>query len=358
MTATVPTATHLVWLAGLSPWPRDGFGLERMRTLLGSLGDPQEQFGAIHVVGTNGKTTATRVIEATLLREGLRVGATVSPHVRAWSERITIGGRDAVLEDALGRVRHDAERVGATQFEAITAAALAAFAAARVDVAVVEAGLGGRHDATNVLRSSVTLLTSVGLDHVDVLGDTLEAIAAEKLAVARPGSLALVPDERWAALVPAGVEARVGGAHDAAEAFLGRHLEPAPAVAVPGRLERRSGELRDGAHNPDGIRWLRERAGAAPFTLCVSILGDKDVDAMLGDLRALGDTLVATSSSNERALSAESLAAAAARHGFAHVEAISDPIAALARAHAIGEPVLVTGSLYLLADLAAAEAAR
>ena len=126
------------------------------------LGDPQDAFPAVHVVGTNGKSTATRTIEALLLAEGLSVGATVSPHVRSWSERITVDGEEADLEAALARVRPAAERLAATQFETITAAALAEFAAREVDAAVVEAGLGGRLDATNVLRTRVVLLTNVG----------------------------------------------------------------------------------------------------------------------------------------------------------------------------------------------------
>jgi dihydrofolate synthase/folylpolyglutamate synthase len=171
------------WLAGLSPWPEDGFGLDRMNALLAALGDPQLAYPAVHVVGTNGKSTATVTIEQLLLGDGITVGATVSPHVRSWAERIRVGGRPADLAAALARIRPAAEQVDATQFEAITAAALTAFADAGVDVAVVEAGLGGRYDATNVLRSRVVLLTSVGLEHTEVLGDTVEAIATEKLSV-------------------------------------------------------------------------------------------------------------------------------------------------------------------------------
>ncbi len=343
--------SNVEWLAGLSPWPKDGFGLDRMRGLLTVLGDPQNAFPAIHVVGTNGKTTATRAIEAGLLREGLHVGATVSPHVRSWSERITIDGTDVDLEPALARVRAAADTCEATQFETITAAALASFAEAQVDVAVVEAGLGGRHDATNVLRSRVVLLTNVGLEHTDVLGDTVEAIVAEKLAVARPGSIAVLPDARFASHVGEDVELRFGGAREAVEAFVGRAVDELPLVDVPGRLERRPGEVRDGAHNPDGVRWLCERLRPERFTLCVSVVRDKDIDAMLAALAEMGDTLVATSSSSERALDAALLAERARLH-FARVETVADPHAALARAHVLGDPVLVTGSLYLLADLA------
>ena len=136
-------ADGVAWLASLSPWPRDGFGLDRMRSLLAELGDPQNAFEAVHVVGTNGKSTATITIEQLLLADGLSVGATVSPHVRSWSERIRVNGRDANLEAALASIRSEAEQLEATQFETITAAALTAFADAAVDAAVVEAGLGG-----------------------------------------------------------------------------------------------------------------------------------------------------------------------------------------------------------------------
>ena len=346
------TATE--WLASLSPWPSDGFGLERMQALLRELGDPQNSFPAVHVVGTNGKSTATRTVEALLLAEGLSVGATVSPHVRSWRERITIEGEEADLEAALARVRPAAEAVSATQFETITAAALAEFAARGVDVAVVEAGLGGRYDATNVLRTRVVLLTNVGLDHTDVLGDTRDAIAAEKLAVARPGAVVVLPDLEFAALVP-DREVVVGGAREAASAFLGRTTDAQVEVDLPGRLERRGDEVRDGAHNADGARWLADRLEPARFTIVASVLRDKDADAMLSELSRLGDTLVATESTNARVLSADELARRAETR-FARVETAADPVAAVRRAHELGGDVLVTGSLYLLADLAAAEA--
>jgi dihydrofolate synthase/folylpolyglutamate synthase len=345
----------VAWVAGLSPWPVDGFGLDRMRALLHALGDPQEAFPAVHVVGTNGKSTATVTIEQLLQADGLATGATISPHVRSFAERIRIDGREADLEEALGRVRAAAQEVAATQFEALTAAALAAFAEAGVDAAVVEAGLGGRHDATNVLRSRVVLLTNVGLEHTDVLGDTLEQIAQEKLAVVHnDNTIVVLPDDTFAALVPAG-QIVLGGAREAAEAFVGHPIAARPCVELPGRLERRAGEVRDGAHNLDGVRWLLQRLPPADYTVCASILQDKDVDAMLAALASAGSRFVATRSSNSRALPEDELARLAARH-FARAEPIADPCSALVRAHVLGEPVLVTGSLYLLADLAAAEA--
>ncbi|MBA3377117.1 MAG: hypothetical protein H0U00_15110 [Actinobacteria bacterium] len=342
------------WLDSLSPWPREGFGLERMCALLAELGDPQLAFPAVHVVGTNGKSTAAITIEQLLLSEGLSVGATISPHLVSWSERIRLDGEEAEFEDAVARVRTAAEALDATQFEVVTAAALALFAAEEVDAAVVEAGLGGRHDATNVLQTRVVLLTNIALEHTDVLGDTLEAIALEKLAVTQARSIVFLPDETYAHLVPAG-EIRFGGARQAAEAFVGHTIAATPEVVLPGRLERRSEtEIRDGAHNPDGARYLLERLPPGDYTIVVSILSDKNADEMLRELRRAGSRLVATSSSSPRALPAAEVAELA-RTLFDHVESLDDPADALARAHELGEPVLVTGSLYLLGDIAAGE---
>jgi dihydrofolate synthase/folylpolyglutamate synthase len=345
--------SHSDWLDSLSPWPRE-FGLERMHALLTAVGDPQDAYPAVHVVGTNGKSTAAVTIEQLLIVEGLSVGTTISPHVHGWSERIRLDGADADFERAIGLAREAGERLGATQFEIVTAAALALFAEAGVDAAVVEAGLGGRLDATNVLRTRVVLLTNVGLEHTDVLGDTVEAIAREKLAVAKEGAIVVLPDDAFASLV-AGREVRYGGAREAAEAFVGRPIAANVDVLLPGRFERRGSEIRDGAHNPDGVRYLVERLPARDYTIVASILADKDADAMLQELRRVGSRLVATRSSSPRALSAAELARLAERH-FELVEAVDTPAAALARGHELGEPVLVTGSLYLLGDLSLAPA--
>jgi dihydrofolate synthase/folylpolyglutamate synthase len=349
------SAEQACWVASLSPWPTDGFGLDRMRDLLRELGDPQCAYPAVHVVGTNGKSTATREVEALLLADGLSVGSTVSPHVRAWSERIRVDNQDADFEAAIARVRPAAERLAATQFETITAAALAEFAARGVNVAVVEAGLGGRLDATNVLDTRVVLLTNVGLEHTDVLGETAEEIAREKLAVADPDSVVVLPDNTYVSLVP-GRRLVFGGAREAAEAFADHPIHAQVEVALPGRLEQRRGEIRDGAHNPDGVRWLVRRLAPADYVILASILRDKDVPEMLRELARVGSRFIATQSSNERALSADEVAVQAEPF-FDHVEAVADPSAAVARAHELGEPVLVTGSLYLLADLARREAA-
>ena len=346
MSSTLSTSS---WLESLSPWPEE-FGLDGIRRLVRDLGDPHTRYASIHVVGSNGKGTMTRTIEELLARERLKVGAYLSPHVRSWSERIRVGGEEADFERAIERVRPHAER--ATQFEVLTAAALAEFAAARVDVAVVEAGLGGRWDATNVLDARMVVLTNVSLEHTDVLGDTREAIAREKLAVVKPGAVVVLGEPEWAPLV-AGNEVVVGGAREAASAFLGRPVEHEVDVRLPGRLEAHGDDLWDGAHNVAGVEWLLERLPRRDYVLCVSILADKDVDAMLARLAAAGRTLVATRSSNARALEEKELARRAEPY-FDRVESEPDPVVALRRARARG-PTLVTGSLYLLADLAEAE---
>src|SRR5437764_8497714 len=177
-TAVSSTLSPTEFVEALSPWPEE-FGLDRMRALLAELGHPERAFPSIHVVGTNGKSTATRTIAALLRADGLRVGSYTSPHVAGWHERLDTDPE--TFARALERVHPFAG--GATQFEVLTAAAFAEFREQGVDAAVVEAGLGGRYDATNVIDAPVVLLTNVGLDHTDVLGETREAIAEEKLAV-------------------------------------------------------------------------------------------------------------------------------------------------------------------------------
>ncbi len=351
MQGTPERGPHTRWIESLSPWPEE-FGLDRMRSLLRALGDPQTAYPAVHVVGSKGKSTATRTVAALLRADGLHVGAYTSPHVSGWSERIHVDGVDADFERALGRVRAAAEALDATQFEALTAAALAEFAAAGIDVAVVEAGLGGRLDATNVVAARVVLLTNVGREHADVLGDAPEEIAREKLAVAHSARVVVLPDDEFAALVPSG-RVVLGGAREAAEAFVGHPIEAEFTVRLPGRLERRDGEVRDGAHTPEAVDWLLPRLPREDYALCASILADKDADAVLARLARAGRTLVATQSSNPRSLPADELAERA-RPYYEHVEAVADPRAALGRARELAGSdgaVLVTGSLYLLADL-------
>ena len=344
------------WIESLSPWPEE-FGLGRMQQLLAKLAEPQRAYPSIHVVGTNGKSTATRRAAAFLAREGLTVGAYTSPHVSGWSERIQVDGRGADFEAAVERVRDAAERVGATQFEALTAAALAEFAAARVDVAVVEAGLGGRLDATNVLQAPIVVLTSVSLDHTDVLGDTREGIATEKLAVVSPGAMVVLGEPEWERLARERGAGEVVHAEDvarvAAERFLGRPLAGDVEVDLPGRLELVGDDVYAGAHNPAGVEWLVERLPRNDYVVCAAILADKDARAMLSALSRVGDSFVATQTETDRSLGANDLAELA-REFFPAVESVADATAALDRAHELARPdrgVLVTGSLYLLRDL-------
>jgi dihydrofolate synthase / folylpolyglutamate synthase len=338
------------WIASLSPWPEE-FGLERMHALLDELGHPERAFPSIHVVGTNGKSTATRTIAALLRAEGMRVGAYTSPHVSGWEERLDTDAEG--FERAVARVRPAAERLEATQFEVLTAAALAEFADQGVDVAAIEAGLGGRLDATNVLSAPVVHLTNVSLEHTDVLGETREAIAREKLAVVSPEAIVVLGEPEWAYLVTEN-EVRIGGAREAAEAFLGRPAADTAEIRLAGRLEWRSpDELWDGAHTPEAVDWLLERLPDGDWTVVVSLLRDKDVDGMLERLARRARAFVTTQSSNPRALPARELADRARRY-VSNVVAVEDPVAAVPRAHELGPRVLVTGSLYLLADLYAA----
>jgi len=311
-----------------------------MHKLTTALGLPQHRFASIHVVGTNGKSSVTRMTAALLEAHGLRAGAVVSPHSDRWAQRTLIGGQevnDEAWAEAVEQVARAAEGVNRsldegdaiTQFEAATAASFVALANARVEVAVVEAGLGGRLDATNTIPSRVTVLTSIGLDHTEWLGETEVEIAAEKLAVLRDQTTlvrgevgeevrALVAEtarERSARLVAAPVEPafevhlRAPGefqrrnfaiACAAAEAFLGR-VEPglaagvAASLIVPGRLELIADDpptYIDAAHNPAGAaalaRSLMRLDDDLPVTACLAVLADKDAPAML---RALGPAL-------------------------------------------------------------------
>ena len=381
------------------------FGLDRMHRLMTALGHPQRAFRSVHVVGTNGKSSTVRMIAAILEQHGLRVGAYLSPHLVSFTERIRIGDEDldaAAFAAAVQRAAHAAELVNrslpgddrVTQFEALTAAAYSELAERGVEVAVIEAGLGGRFDATNVLPSSVQVLTSVGLEHTRWLGPTITDIAREKLDVVKPGSAlvlgaelhddadaeaVLVAKRRGARVVRAGADpgVQVGAlgafqrrnfslARAAAEAYLGELdrgavANAAAGVRVPGRLQvvgERPLTLLDGAHNPDGmaalVESLDELLAGRPLTAVVSILDDKDAAAMLRTLLAHCEALILTSSHNPRALPPPTLQSLASQLGGPTSELVRDPRSALARARELagdGGAVLATGSIYLVADL-------
>jgi dihydrofolate synthase / folylpolyglutamate synthase len=374
------------------------FGLERMRRLLTVLGSPQERFEAIHVVGTNGKSSTVRMAAAALAAAGVRTGAYLSPHLTTFAERIRIG--DADLEaDAFGaaiqraaaaaakvdRTLTGGERV--TQFELLTAAAFAELAARGVEVAVVEAGLGGRWDATNVLGAPVVVLTNVGLEHTRWLGPTIPDIAREKLAVVRRGATLVLGEEQpeveplaretGATIVrPAPLDVALPGyqRHNFEVAVTAaRALRPvsdaAVAVAaahaqVPGRLQIVGHDpltLYDGAHNPSGIAALADALPDGNVIAVVSILDDKDATAMLRTLLPRCAGAVFTASSNRRALPPATLASLAAQLGGPPAEIEPDPRRAVDRARALAGPdgaVVATGSIYLVADLLSPPGAR
>jgi dihydrofolate synthase / folylpolyglutamate synthase len=384
------------------------FGLDRMQRLMTALGHPQRQFASIHVVGTNGKSSTVRMTAAILKHHGLRTGAYLSPHLVSFGERIRIDDEDlepAAFAAAVQRAAHAAQLVDrslgtddrVTQFEALTAAAYSELADRGVEVAVIEAGLGGRYDATNVIPSRVQVLTSVGLEHTRWLGPTITDIAGEKLDVVIPGATLVLGDrlhpdalvvarevaaQRGATLVQAGSDpgVPVGApgafqrrnfalARAAAEAYLGELDERAVAAAaaeirVPGRLQTVGEEpltLLDGAHNPEGMAALAESlpeiiAGRDNVVAVVSILDDKDAAGMLASLMRHCHALVFTSSHNPRALPPPTLQSLARQLHGPPAEVVRDPEAAVRRARELAGAdgvVLATGSIYLVADLVA-----
>ncbi|HEX2265326.1 MAG TPA: Mur ligase family protein, partial [Solirubrobacterales bacterium] len=215
-----------------------------MRKLTTALGLPQHRFASIHVVGTNGKSSVTRMTAALLGAHGLRSGACVSPHAERWSQRTLVGGEEvdeAAWAQAVEQVARAAEGVdrsleegeAVTQFEAATAASFVALASAKVEVVAIEAGLGGRLDATNTIPSKVTVLTSIGLDHTEWLGETEVEIAAEKLAVLRDQTT----------LVLGEVSPEVEALAEETARERGARLVRAPADPGPGVRLRAAGEF-------------------------------------------------------------------------------------------------------------------
>ena len=334
-----------------------------MRRLCSLLGMPQNRFASIHVVGTNGKTSVTRMIAGVLESNGASAGAYTSPHIADWRERIQIRGEPISTEALTGALERAEESAAAadraagdegpvTQYELLTAAAFLAFAEARVQWGVIEAGLGGRLDATNVIPSQLTVLTSVGLDHTEWLGDTLEEIAAEKLAVLRNHSKLVIGDvptevqpvieralrEKRAQLAtshisesygyPAGpLDPLPGYQRDnmalaiwAVRQVMGESgadpalLEGMGLLPIPGRAQLEPGDLPaiyDAAHNPDGARALasslaellpprRVRRGlrrvteAREVVCCLAILAEKDAKGIVEALAPACSRFVCT----------------------------------------------------------------
>ena len=377
---------------------KDKHDLNGITALLRALGDPHTRFRSVHVAGTNGKGSVCAAIERVLREAGFRTGLFTSPHLIDFRERIRVSGRWAD-EDRLARKLEQIGRLpegrDRTFFEVCTALAFDYFAEQEVEIAVVEVGLGGRLDCTNVISPEVSVITSIGLDHTEILGDTIEKIAAEKAGIIKRGVpvvLGAMPDA--ARTVIEGVAGACGvpiarptrdvtfgidiPGHSTSSNLLsamtalavlvqrGFTIPPATrlrglaAVRWPGRLERSPNESLwwDGAHNESGVgnliaRWEEDGPTAQPRVLVVALSGDKDVDAILKALRAgfPSARLIATRSRSERALEPEVLARQAAAAGF-EAEVLPDVVVAVRRALDVAYPgpVLLTGSLFAIGE--------
>jgi dihydrofolate synthase / folylpolyglutamate synthase len=405
----IEAGAAMAYLDGLTGYEQNGRlespTLERMARLVDAMGSPQRAYPVIHLTGTNGKGSTAAMTAALLRGLGLRVGTYTSPHVTRLAERIAIDGEPVADEDlarAVSQVRQAAARAEVTPswFEAVTAAGLWLLAAAQVDVAVIEVGMLGRWDATNVADGTVAVITNVQLDHTDVAGPTRAAIAAEKAGIIKPG-VTLVLGERDTALRPIfearkpgrilaagqemywrhrrltpvgsvvdlvnpwGLRTDVGiamiGAHQsdnallaltAAEAFTGLAI-PADAVTaavsavrVPGRLEIIGTDpvvALDGAHNPAAAAALRQGveetfASLFPRVLLFGALAGRDPAAFLDQAGVRSaDLVITTETASPRAVSADVLAQVVRGFGVP-VTAVPVPAQALAAAQAAAGP--------------------
>ncbi len=390
------------YLAGLQPLAMR-FGLERMERALDALGRPERAYPVLHVGGTNGKGSTCAMAAAALTAAGLRVGLYTSPHLVRFNERIQVDGgeiTDASLAQAVDEIRracpwHDAATQDGdrlTYFEFATLVGLLHFARAGVGCAVVEVGLGGRFDATNAVSPRVAAVARIGLDHTQLLGETVERIAFEKAGIFKAGVTAVVHGRqppaalevlrseaarRGAPLVvaPPGYEGTLalrgphqrGNAALAAEAL--RQLRAAgigvsdEAIASgiatarwPGRLEDVGGVLLDGAHNPDGsaalAAALREMYPGRPVELVFGVLADKDHAGMLASLVPVARRIHAVAPSTPRARAAEEVRASAVSLG-GDADSHAGFAEALACARSSGRDgavVVVAGSLYLVGE--------
>jgi dihydrofolate synthase/folylpolyglutamate synthase len=378
------------------------FGLATTRALLASVGNPHKVIPSIHIGGTNWKGSTATLVAAALREAGWRVGLYTSPHLTSFRERIVVDGApisEAAVAMWTERLRPLIEERGATFFEATTAIAFADFVARGVEIAVVEVGLGGRLDSTNVIRPLVSGVTHIALDHMKYLGNSLEEIAREKAGIAKPGvpfvigetDPALVAVLRGAAFKaarPADVRVlppdylwpgplSLMGAHqrrNAAVAYGILMALPAPyrpalaavergfgSARVPGRLDRRGKWLFDVAHNPDGMRslvaTLRDADLPRPLHALVCILGDKEWPEMLVELDQVidrGVLTIAPSTMGRRwdlAWLRRWLADPDRPPARATWTLIPDFAAALHEVQAGAATVLVTGSFHTVGDV-------
>jgi dihydrofolate synthase/folylpolyglutamate synthase len=345
-------------------------GLERMRAQLDQLGAPDRRLGTVvHVAGTNGKGSTVAMIAAIARNAGKRVATYTSPHLATLRERIVIDGELASEEAIVAAA--DGVDPELTFFEQITAIGLRVIADAAPDITVLEVGLGGRLDATNVVAAPIGVVTGVAMDHEAILGDTLEAIAREKAGIFKPGQHAVIGGAGEPAAVPwLAAHARAAGVADVtlvegevAVELVGAHQRrnAATAAAVarilglpadlhgvrhPGRFEIAGDLILDGAHNPHGARALAQtlaEQGIRPV-LVIACSADKDVAAIAAALRPQVSHVVATRYQQDRALDP---AALAQYFGGEHAP---DLASAVERARQLGSPVLIAGSLFLVGE--------
>jgi dihydrofolate synthase/folylpolyglutamate synthase len=396
----------LRWLTGLRNLG-SRLGVDRMRLLSARIGHPERAQPCFHIAGTNGKGSTSAMIEAIQRAQGRRTGLYTSPHLIAIGERIQIDRAplsDAAVVALAERLRPYYEAIRAedsenapTFFELITAAALLEFAERKVDVAVLETGLGGRLDATNVCAPEVCVITSIGLDHQEYLGPTLAAIAAEKAGIIKPGVpcvVSEVPPEAEAVII---ARAREVGAplHFVRDRF----PDGLPEVSLPGEHQRRNAgaallacelatrlpideakalaalrtvewagrwqEFRladgrrlivDGSHNEEGIRAIAPLLAALSSpTVIVGALGIDRARPLVAAAAKAADRLVLVRPDNERACSVEELAALvpADFHGDVRCASVAELFPSAATCAAEGETIVVLGSLYLVGEVLA-----
>lgn len=379
--------TPLDWLAslegsGIRP------GLDRMRALLRALGRPQNACPSIIVAGTNGKGSTSATLASILHAAGYRTGLYTSPHLVELRERWTIDGamiEPAALDEAIDVLQAAAERAGITPtyFEALTLLAFIAFARAKCEVVVLEVGMGGRLDATNVVRPLAAVITPIGFDHMEYLGNTIRKIAAEKAGVIHRGAIVLTTNDDPEVLDVIERRARTFGSpvvhvtttHDTPLAGDFQRRNAALAVAAAralvkqlpridedtiergvaatrwrGRLERLRVQDKDiwidGGHNAHAVAAIKsflERI-PRPRLLVFGIMSDKNVHDVVAALFPLFDRVIATEPYPPRSMRADALA----ELGGANVTAIAEPENAFAAALEGPEPsMVVAGSLYL-----------
>lgn len=361
-------------------------GLESIRALCGRLGDPQRDFRAVHVAGTDGKGAVCAMLDACMRGAGLRTGRYTSPHLLHIAERFFIDGAPAdiaTLEGLAAETERAAAATGRdiTFFEALTAMAFLLYSRAKPDFAIIETGLGGRLDATNICRSAACAITRVGLDHCALLGGTVEEIAAEKAGIIKPGvpvvlgaNGASVVETVRAAAERAGAPfvyaPQIADESEIPEGFPlggGFNRENAvTAIAVlktlglgsretisgmrdtvwPGRFQRAGRFLVDGAHNPPAARALADSLGGGRRELVAGFCADKDVDAVLALLAPHVSRAYAVPIRNPRSLDPETLAAKMRAAGM-EAEARGSLREAL---DASAGETLVCGSLFLAGE--------